>query len=455
MKICASCGASLPDGAVFCTICNSTEFRSEVMPNLNGPKKEKPKIEYDQYGRPIGQNYQQPEPAQPTVFPELTNMGYGSGYNNDYSNEYSQQFQQPQYIEQYSGYQQQNQYGGYQQQNQYGGYQQPNQYGGYQQQNQYGGYQQQNQYGGYQQQSQYSGYQQQNQYGGYQQQPAQPEYTGTYQQQPAQPEYTGTYQQQPAQSEYTEAYQQQPAQPEYTETYQQQPAQPEYTETYQQQPAQPEYTETYQQPSKPFSAESAPQQDNEPEEEEPEAPKAKPMENHSSFDSTKFVFKKKDDEEGEGEEGEEQKQENPTTLKGWIEKFQDTKDYTHNYDANDFAAHKTQCILAALGITFWVPYAFCSNSLSSRFYANQGLLTFIVELIFGSIYALFANIISIAFVENTFEGYRLSIAGWIIGFLVTVLCFAIPVFIVYTSITNIKAGKVKDIPFIGKIRLVR
>ena len=420
MKICASCGASLPDGAVFCTICNSTEFRSEVMPNLNGPKKEKPKIEYDQYGRPIGQNYQQPEPAQPTVFPELTNMGYGSGYNNDYSNEYSQQFQQPQYIEQYSGYQQQNQYGGYQQQNQYGGYQQPNQYGGYQQQNQYGGYQQQ---------SQYSGYQQQNQYGGYQQQPAQPEYTGTYQQQPAQPEYT--------------------------ETYQQQPAQPEYTETYQQQPAQPEYTETYQQPSKPFSAESAPQQDNEPEEEEPEAPKAKPMENHSSFDSTKFVFKKKDDEEGEGEEGEEQKQENPTTLKGWIEKFQDTKDYTHNYDANDFAAHKTQCILAALGITFWVPYAFCSNSLSSRFYANQGLLTFIVELIFGSIYALFANIISIAFVENTFEGYRLSIAGWIIGFLVTVLCFAVPVFIVYTSITNIKAGKVKDIPFIGKIRLVR
>ena len=398
MKICASCGASLPDGAVFCTICNSTEFRSEVMPNLNGPKKEKPKIEYDQYGRPIGQNYQQPEPAQPTVFPELTNMGYGSGYNNDYSNEYSQQFQQPQYIEQYSGYQQQNQYGGYQQQNQYGGYQQPNQYGGYQQQNQYGGYQQQSQYSG-------------------------------YQQQPAQPEYTGTYQQQPAQ--------------------------PEYTEAYQQQPAQPEYTETYQQPSKPFSAESAPQQDNEPEEEGPEAPKAKPMENHSSFDSTKFVFKKKDDEEGEGEEGEEQKQENPTTLKGWIEKFQDTKDYTHNYDANDFAAHKTQCILAALGITFWVPYAFCSNSLSSRFYANQGLLTFIVELIFGSIYALFANIISIAFVENTFEGYRLSIAGWIIGFLVTVLCFAVPVFIVYTSITNIKAGKVKDIPFIGKIRLVR
>ena len=396
MKKCANCGTSLPDGAVFCTICNSTEFKAEVMPDFSGPKKEKPKIEYDQYGRPIGQNYQQPDPPQPTVFPELTNMGYGSGYNDDYSSEFSQQFQQPQYIEQYSGYQQQNQYGGYQQQSQYGGYQQQSQYGGYQQQNQYGGYQQQSQYGGYQQQNSPQQYQ-------------------SYQQQPVQQEYQ-PYEQQPVQQEY-QAYEQQPAKPQLNKT------------AYEQKPA----------PT------------NDDIEEEPQVPKAKPIENHPSFDPTKFVFEKKE----ETEEDEEQKKENPTTLKGWIEKFQDTKDYTHNYDQNDFAAHRKHCILAALGITFWVPYAFCSNSLSSRFYANQGLLTLIVEIIFGSIYALFANIISIAFVENTFDGYRLSIAGWIVGIIVTALCFAIPVFIIYTNIKNIKAGKVKDIPFIGQIRLIR
>ena len=396
MKKCANCGTSLPDGAVFCTICNSTEFKAEVMPDFSGPKKEKPKIEYDQYGRPIGQNYQQPDPPQPTVFPELTNMGYGSGYNDDYSSEFSQQFQQPQYIEQYSGYQQQNQYGGYQQQSQYGGYQQQSQYGCYQQQNQYGGYQQQSQYGGYQQQNSPQQYQ-------------------SYQQQPVQQEYQ-PYEQQPVQQEY-QAYEQQPAKPQLNKT------------AYEQKPA----------PT------------NDDIEEEPQVPKAKPIENHPSFDPTKFVFEKKE----ETEEDEEQKKENPTTLKGWIEKFQDTKDYTHNYDQNDFAAHRKHCILAALGITFWVPYAFCSNSLSSRFYANQGLLTLIVEIIFGSIYALFANIISIAFVENTFDGYRLSIAGWIVGIIVTALCFAIPVFIIYTNIKNIKAGKVKDIPFIGQIRLIR
>ena len=423
MKKCANCGTSLPDGAVFCTICNSTEFKAEVMPDFSGPKKEKPKIEYDQYGRPIGQNYQQPDPPQPTVFPELTNMGYGSGYNDDYSSEFSQQFQQPQYIEQYSGYQQQNQYGGYQQQSQYGGYQQQSQYGGYQQQNQYGGYQQQSQYGGYQQQNSPQQYQ------SYQQQPVQQEY------QPYEP-----YEQQPVQQEY-QPYEQQPVQQEY-QPYEQQPVQQEY-QAYEQQPAKPQLNKT--------AYEQKPAPTNDDIEEEPQVPKAKPIENHPSFDPTKFVFEKKE----ETEEDEEQKKENPTTLKGWIEKFQDTKDYTHNYDQNDFAAHRKHCILAALGITFWVPYAFCSNSLSSRFYANQGLLTLIVEIIFGSIYALFANIISIAFVENTFDGYRLSIAGWIVGIIVTALCFAIPVFIIYTNIKNIKAGKVKDIPFIGQIRLIR
>ena len=216
-----------------------------------------------------------------------------------------------------------------------------------------------------------------------------------------------------------------------------------FSRNIEQQPAKPQLNKT--------AYEQKPAPTNDDIEEEPQVPKAKPIENHPSFDPTKFVFEKKE----ETEEDEEQKKENPTTLKGWIEKFQDTKDYTHNYDQNDFAAHRKHCILAALGITFWVPYAFCSNSLSSRFYANQGLLTLIVEIIFGSIYALFANIISIAFVENTFDGYRLSIAGWIVGIIVTALCFAIPVFIIYTNIKNIKAGKVKDIPFIGQIRLIR
>ena len=174
-----------------------------------------------------------------------------------------------------------------------------------------------------------------------------------------------------------------------------------------------------------------------------------------AFDSKNFKFEKKSEEEKEHEAQEKAEAEKPKNIKEWIDKLRDTRDFSHNYDMNDFAAHKKHCILASLGITFWVPYAFSGNCQSSRFYANQGLLTLIIEAVFSIIYSLLINLVGIAFVENTFDGYRLSIAGWIFGFLFTVICYAIPVFIVVTSIQNIRAGKIKEIPFIGRLRLIR
>ena len=145
----------------------------------------------------------------------------------------------------------------------------------------------------------------------------------------------------------------------------------------------------------------------------------------------------------------------PKSLKGIIAELQNTRDFTANYNARDFAAHKTQCILASLGITFWVPYVACRNSQSSRFYANQGLLTLLMEIVFGFVFSLFGNIINTAFMVNTYDGgYQLSIAGWIVSIIVAVIVFAIPVFVVVTSIMNIRAGKIKEIPFLGKLRLI-
>ena len=176
--------------------------------------------------------------------------------------------------------------------------------------------------------------------------------------------------------------------------------------------------------------------------------------NSPSFDSKNFVFKKHDEDEENGAGHNEPAKEKPKGIKGYIEQIRDTRDFTHNYDPNDFSAHKKHCILAALGVTFWAPYAFCKNCQSARFYANQGLLTFIIEVLCSIVYGLLMNLVSIAFVENTFDGYRLSIAGWIVMLIFTVLCYAIPVFIVVTSVKNIRAGKVKEIPFIGKFRIL-
>lgn len=406
MKVCASCGASLPDGAAFCISCGSKEFRSAFMPDLNAPEEEKPKIEYDQYGRPIGQQYSQID-EQPTMFADLS-----ANYDNEYNNDYAEQFQQPQYIEQYAEQ--------FMNQQQYGQHQQP------QYDQQYG-----QQYG----QPQYE----QPQYQQYEQQYQQPQYY-------EQPQYEQPQYEQP-QYEQPQYEQQQYEQPQYEQPQYEQPQyeQPQYEQP---QYEQPQYEQPqYQQPE--------PQPEPEPVPQPVKVRKDPPKPAQPSFDSKNFKFEKKSEEEKEEEAKAKAEAEKPKNIKEWIDKFRDTRDLSYNYDMNDFAAHKNHCIIASLGITFWVPYAFSRNCQSSRFYANQGLLTLIVEAIFGFIYSLLINLVGIAFVENTFDGYRLSIAGWIFGLLFTVICFAIPVFIVVTSIQNINAGKVKEIPFIGRLRLIK
>ena len=48
----------------------------------------------------------------------------------------------------------------------------------------------------------------------------------------------------------------------------------------------------------------------------------------------------------------------------------------------------------------------------------------------------------------------LTFGGWIAAIIFFAICFAIPIFIIYCSVTNIKQGKAKDIPFIGRLRLI-
>ena len=404
MKICANCGATLQDNAVFCIACNCREFKPYVMPDLNAPEPEKPRIEYDQYGRPIGRQYEQPEYEQPH-FTEGFSDGFSDSFHDPFGDSYSETADYPQYLEQYSPNARQ-----YQQQ-----YEQP-------------------------------------QVQQYQQQYEQPQ-VQQYQQQYEQPQVQ-QYQQQYEQPQ-VQQYQQQYEQPQ-VQQYQQQYEQPQ-VQQYQQQYEQPQeqpYQQQYEQPQeRPFKQKRVRKTENEPQpepevEKQPESVQQEPPK--PVFDSKNFVYEKKETSEEEAAN-----KQLPKSLKGIIANLQNTRDFTANYNAQDFAAHKTQCILASLGITFWVPYVACRDSQSSRFYANQGLLTLIMEIVFGFIFSLFGNIINTAFMVNTYDGgYQLSFAGWIVSIIVAAIVFAIPAFVIVTSIMNIRAGKIKEIPFLGKLRLI-
>ena len=443
MKVCAACGASLPDGAAFCISCGSKDFRYETIPDLDQPEEEKPKIEYDQYGRPIGQQPVEEEPFQMPQFADL------SGNNDNFGETLGEQLDRPQYLDQYV----EQMMGGSS-----GGYQSPQipvvPDSGYVS----GGYPQQGGYGqGYAQQTSYP------QQGGYGQGYAQPQ-----------------------EQQYAEEYE--PENPEETQVY-------ETPEQHEAEiasalenfgaPAQQTYAAPAPQPAptpktaaaQPFSAprtaapkaapvpapEAAPKQ-TAPAPEPVQPKKAEPMPGDDDFDPYEAAKKEKADPYAASanfkfvpkeESEEQQEEENPKTPKEWYEKIMHTEDHTRDYDPNDFKAHKKHCILSLFGITFWVPYAFCSNCGSARFYANQGLLILILCVISGFIESLFTSMVSMACFQTVGTSAATIVVGIVLDVILTIIFFAIPAFLVITGIKDINAGKVKDLPLIGKIRIIR
>ena len=392
MKVCASCGASLPDGAAFCIACGSKEFKSEFMPDLDAPQPEKPKIEYDQYGRPIGQQFAQQQYEQPH---------FSESYEDQYEQKFSDQVDHPQFLEGYqsSGYSQSQ------------SYDTPQYIEGYQ--------------------PQYS-----QQYQQYQQ----PAYDDSQQyQQRSVYEQSQQYQQQPV-YEQSQQYQQQPAY-EQPQQYQQQPVY-EQPQQYQQQPVYEE-PQQYQQPVVP-----EPEPDPKPVEKEFD-PYEAAKENSNKVDpheaAKNFKFEKK-----EPSEQQEEIPENPKNLKEYIAYFRNTDDHTNEYDPYKFSEKKSICRLTVLGPTFWLPFVAAKDSASARFYANQGLLVFIVELILLIPEVIFTTIVGIGFSLGA-----QIIVGLVIDVILTLIIYSVPIFMIASAWKDMNEGKIKDIPFIGKLRIIK
>ena len=189
---------------------------------------------------------------------------------------------------------------------------------------------------------------------------------------------------------------------------------------------------------------------------EPEQPKENPYEV-----SKNFVFeKKKAENEGEEEEDEEEDERKDyfKGIKKVLNIFINTPDHTDDYDPAEAAQNKGTSIAAMFGITFWVPMAFAPNSLFSRFYANQGLLFLIFQVPFTILFLIFSGIVNLACTQTASyagEASGLSPVGWIMNLLLFAICYAIPIFVLVLAIRNIRAGKAKEIPILGFLRLIK
>ena len=351
----------------------------------------------------------------------------------DYNDQYNNGYAQPQYPQNDYNYQQpqypQNDYNQYPQQPQYP----QNNYNQYQQQPQYP----QSNYNQYQQPQ----YLQQNAY------PQEQQYQQYEQQQPVVQEQPVYEQQQPAIQEQPIYEQQQPAVQEQPVYEQQQPAVEEIAEPVnvpEEMPA--EETEVPAEVQETEQTEEIPEQP-----EEPEEPKENPYEV-----SKNFVFEKSEKPENE----EQQNKEMPKNVKGFIHMFMNTKDHTYEFDKDDIAKNQKNALIACFGLTFWFPFTLRDYSRYARFYGNQGLLTLITmipSIIFYSLImgVVVCNACTASVYNNGVEAFKyLTFGGWIAAIVFFAICFAIPIFIIYCSFTSIKQGKAKDIPFIGRLRLI-
>lgn len=126
-----------------------------------------------------------------------------------------------------------------------------------------------------------------------------------------------------------------------------------------------------------------------------------------------------------------------------IQNLNNTADTTAEFDAQDINNNKAMAILAYFGPLVLIPIFAAKNSKFARFHANQGLVLLLASIAYGIAY----NIISAIILAIS---WRLLFITTIIGLLSIVITI-----IAIIGIINAASGKAKELPIIGKIKLLK
>ncbi|MBQ8396602.1 MAG: zinc-ribbon domain-containing protein [Clostridia bacterium] len=116
-------------------------------------------------------------------------------------------------------------------------------------------------------------------------------------------------------------------------------------------------------------------------------------------------------------------------VKATVEKVSKTADYTNQFDPQDIQDNKLMAILAYLGWLILIPILVtpAKDSPFVRFHVNQGLILFIASFISG----------------------LLSVVC--IGVILEIICFVLMII----GIVNAANGQAKELPIIGKFRILK
>ncbi len=116
------------------------------------------------------------------------------------------------------------------------------------------------------------------------------------------------------------------------------------------------------------------------------------------------------------------------------------KDFADEFDPRDIVENKLLCILSYMGILFIIGLIAQPNSKVVKFHANQGFVLFLAEMVLG----VSAGVIGI-----------FPIIGWIIAGLIGTASGVMVLAAFLYELVNIIDGKVKRLPIIGNITIIK
>jgi uncharacterized membrane protein len=116
-----------------------------------------------------------------------------------------------------------------------------------------------------------------------------------------------------------------------------------------------------------------------------------------------------------------------------------------HFDEEDVNANKGVSYLAY--IIFLIPLLAAPDSKFARFHSNQGLILFLTAVAFS----VFTTILSVVFGMIPLVGGILGTIAWLIGMVAGAAVLALAII----GLINVSNGLGKELPVIGKIRLIK
>lgn len=132
-----------------------------------------------------------------------------------------------------------------------------------------------------------------------------------------------------------------------------------------------------------------------------------------------------------------------------------TADTTSEFDPSDINQNKVMAVLSYFGILVLIPLLAKKDSKYAQYHAKQGFNVFLLSIAYTIIYSLL-HMIEFTRTQYIF-GYpieNVKYTPWFVTLICTLIGLAIMVFAVI-GIVNAATGKAKELPILGKIKILK